>query len=187
MFRKTWIAAGVINPHIDDILWCAELDVLSEIRTFPERRSGELKLQESSFAHVGMKLAQESDFSVTLAQDEFAKNLQLLPTSPHLIAARHETPPIEDIKLRQCMLGEICWSAAVSRPDICARSARIASRVDSLQGSDVYRINDLTKPAKVWQKAAILRYFSSSHTDTHARGDVQRKMRQRGEKIHCGP
>ena len=100
---------------------------------------------------------QVSDVPVTLTQDEFARNSEPLPTSPQLWAGRQKTLSIEDIKLRQCKLGELCLLATVSRPDIGARSAHIASRVNSLQGSDMYRINDLVKTAKVWQQAAILK------------------------------
>ena len=64
-------------------------------------------MQESSFAHVGMELVLESDFPATLAQDEFARNLKPLPTSPQLWAARQKTLSIEDIKLRQSKLGEL--------------------------------------------------------------------------------
>ena len=47
------------------------------------------------------------------------------------------------IKLRQFKSGELHWVAAVSRQDICARLARIASRIIALRESDVYRINEL--------------------------------------------
>ena len=69
------------------------------------------------------------------------------------------------MKLCQCKLGELCWLATVSRPDICARLARIASRINALTGSDVYRINDLVKTVKTWQKATQLKYASSLQWD----------------------
>ena len=84
---------------------------------------------------MGMELARESDFSVTLTQADFAKNLKLLPTPPELWAGRKETLSMDYIKLRQCKLGELFWVATVSRPDIC--SSRIASRINALCGSDV--------------------------------------------------
>ena len=71
----------------------------------------------------------------------------------------------EDVKLCQCKLGELCWLATVSRPDICARLARISSRINELTGSDVYRINDLVKTVKQWQPATILKYMSSLKLD----------------------
>ena len=138
IFRTTGSAVGVFATRTHDVLGGGEPDVLIRIRKFPGRRLGELKLQESSFLHVGMELAQESEFPAALTQDEFATNLQALPTSPQLWAARQEMPSIGDVKLCQCTHGELSWLATVSRPDIRARLARIASRVNSLLGSDVY-------------------------------------------------
>ena len=112
-----------------------------------------------------MELSQDSSFSVTLTQKDFAEKLQPLGTSPQLWAARQKLLSPEDVKLRQCKLGELCWLATVSRPDICARLARIASRINELTGSDVYRINDLVKTVKTWQKATQLKYASSLKWD----------------------
>ena len=88
--------------------------------------------------------------------------------------------------MRQCKLGELCLLATVPRPDICARLARTASRVNSLQGSDVYRINDLVKTVKVWQQAAMLKNWSASHAGKHGKGLEAGKMRQRSTTIHSG-
>ena len=99
-----------------------------------------------------MELSQDYSSSVTLTQKEFAEKLQPLGTSPQLWAARQKLLSPEDVKLCQCKLGELCWLATVSRPDICARLARIASRINALTGSDVYRINDLVKTVKTRQK-----------------------------------
>ena len=71
------------------------------------------------------------------------QNLKPLLTPLQSRAARQKTMSLEDTELRQCKIGELCWLATASRPDICARLARIAYRVNSLKGSDVYRINDL--------------------------------------------
>ena len=124
---------GAFATHIDDILGCGEPDVLPKIRGFSEQRFGAMKLQENSFVRVGVELNQEANFSVTLTQEEFAKNLQPVGTSPELWAARQKLLSPEDVKLRQCKLGELCWLATVSRPDICARLARIASLICRLR------------------------------------------------------
>ena len=72
-------------------------------------------------------------FGKTSTQDEFAKNLQPMPTTPTLWAARQKLLPPEDVHLRQCKFGVLCWLATVFRPDICARLVRFASRLFSLQ------------------------------------------------------
>ena len=145
VFRDQGQAAGALATHIGDNLGCGEPDILPEIRRFSEQRFGAMKLQENSFVHVGIELNQEANFSATLTQEGFAKNPHPLGTSPELRAARQKLLSPEDVKLRQCKLGELCWLATVSRPDICATLARIASRINSLQGVDVYRINNSVK------------------------------------------
>ena len=75
-----------------------------------------------------MEFAQVMDFSVALTQEDFARNLKLSPTSPALWAGRKDPLSMDYITLRQCELGELCWTAAVSRPEKRARLARIASK-----------------------------------------------------------
>ena len=116
----------------------------------------------SSFVRAGMELAQDADFSATLTKKEFAQNLKRPPTTLQSWAAWQKTLSPEKIKLRQCKLRKLRWLAAASRPDICARSARIASRVNSPQGSDVYRINDLARTVEAWRKASTLKYWDPS-------------------------
>ena len=101
-------------------------------------------------------MAQDSDFPVSATQHAFTQNLLTLPTSSQLWAARQKTLPLEDIKLRQRKPGQT-KPARVSRPDFRARLARIALRVNSLQGAGAYRFNDLEKTVEVRRQAAILK------------------------------
>ena len=143
VFRAKGGAVGVFATHIDGILGCGESDVLAKMRVLLERCFGGLKLQESSFDHVGMELAQDHTFSVTLTQGDFATDLQPFLTTPKLRAARQKLLSPEGGHMCQCKLGELRWLATVSRPDICARLALVVSRIYSLQGSHVHWINDL--------------------------------------------
>ena len=71
---------------------------------------------------------------MTLTQEDFTADWKPLPTSPGLRAGRINPLPMDDIKLRQCNLGELCWVAIVSRPDICVRVARISPRTNNSVG-----------------------------------------------------
>ena len=101
----------MFTTHIDDIFGRGEPDILAKMRFYSERRFWESKLRESSLVHGGMESAQDSDFSITLRQGEFAKNLQPLPTTPQLWAARQQLSSSNEIKLRQRKLGELRWLA----------------------------------------------------------------------------
>ena len=46
-----------------------------------------------------------------------------------------------EIHTRQCYLGESCWLATVSLPDIRARRAGLTAKVTAPQVNDVGRIN----------------------------------------------
>ena len=60
---------------------------------------------------------------------EFAKQLLPLAPSPALWTVRQKPLSGEEKLLCQCKMGELCWLATVSRPDICARLAQLASKV----------------------------------------------------------
>ena len=87
--------------------------------------------------HVGMEVTRRKDSPAKLTQVKAPKSLEIVPTS------RQRPLPPDEIMLRQCELGELCLLATVSGPNFCAGLARLSSRVRSLQGSDIYRIDDL--------------------------------------------
>ena len=64
--------------------------------------------------------------------------------------------------------------------------ARIASRIDSLQGNDVYRINDLVKTRRMRTKAAALNYGPPSQLGEVSQSKEDVKMRKRTEEVHSG-
>ena len=83
-------------------------------------------------------------------------------------------------------MGELCWLATVSRPDICARLAQLATKVNELQGSDIYRINALFKAVEIDQPRAVLKYASSSSPLFPAGSDKKGRHRVNGGKAHGG-
>ena len=87
-FRKSGKAAGVVATRNDGILGRGEPDLLLKARGISEGRFGELNVQEGPSVHAGMELRQGKDFSATLAQGDFAKNLKLLPAPPAPWAGR---------------------------------------------------------------------------------------------------
>ena len=127
------------------------------------------------------------DFSVKLTRVAFTQNPQPFPTSEGLWAARQKILSPEDIELRRSKLGELCWSATVSQPDIRARLQRITTRANFLRGGDIAtRADDLVKTVKARQHSAPLRYSSSSNPGAPARGDADGRIRSRGDTIYCG-
>lgn len=141
-FRREDGPVGAIATHIDAILGRGEPDALSKIRVSPECRFGEMRAQESPFVRFGVEVSQEDDFTVKLPQEEFAKNLKPLISSPTLWVSRWWIASPAVIKLRDGKMGELLSLATVSTPDFWAGAERIAFRANSLQGSYVCRINE---------------------------------------------
>ena len=188
VYRKSGPAIGAPTTYIDGILGRGEADVSSKSRIFLEKSFGKLEVQEGSFVHVGMELAQEKDPSATSTRADFTKHMELLPTPPSLWARGKELLSRDYVKLRQCKLGELRRVATVSRPDICARLARIASKINAPCGSDVYRINGMVRAARDWQQATALKYASPSHP-RRALGwgdEGQGAAQNRGGRVRCG-
>ena len=103
-----------------------------------------------------MELSHAPDFSLEISQKVVADEIDLLPTSAELWNQRHFPLGPEEVLFRQCKLGDLCWPAAVSRPDIRIRAAVLAANVSSLHGYDVYWINDLIRSVKRRQAEVIL-------------------------------
>ena len=137
---------------------------------------------------MGVELGQERDFSATSTQEASSNSLRPPPTTPEMWAGPNNPLLTDDTEMRQCKLGESPWVATVSRPDICACLARMASTVNKLCGSDAYRIYEVVRVAGGWQQVTGLRYALPSHPrETHGGGGgVKDDRRNGGEKAHSG-
>ena len=178
---------GALATHVGDVLGRGEPDVLLQVRDYLGRRSGALQVQGQSPRRVGTEVPKGNDFSFQLAPGHFTDALKPIPAPPSSLASRRRPLPLEEVRMRQRKLGELCRLATVSRPDTCACLAQPAARVGTLQGRGIYRINDLIKTVKKWRRGTILKYASSSlSSEVAPRGDSAdsepRRMRARGKK-----
>ena len=85
-----------------------------------ERCFGYLELREQSFAHVGLEMLRQNEFSAQLIEWNSTDAPKTIPTPPEFGATRRRPLLLEEVRMRQCKLGELCRSAAVLRPDIFA-------------------------------------------------------------------
>ena len=90
MFRGGRRAVGALTSHIDYILGCAEPGLLERTDQFEETRFGKLKLREPTFAHVGIELPQEKEYSVSLTQEDSTPESAPIETFPALWAVRQQ-------------------------------------------------------------------------------------------------
>ena len=101
--------------HIDDILRRGEPDLWLKVRRYSDKRFRKLAVEKQSFAHVGIEVAEEDAFFVTLIREDFSKNLKFPPTPSKLWAVREEPPSMDESKARQCKLGDL--SGSPRRPE----------------------------------------------------------------------
>ena len=80
-----------------------------------------------------MELPQDMHFSVMVTQREFTGELEMLPTFPTFWAERQRPRIVQEARNRQCKLGNLRRLATLSRPDILARLAQLAARVNMLR------------------------------------------------------
>ena len=169
-------AAGAPTSRIDDNSGRGGPDAALKVRDYVERRLGGRAAQKQAFAHVGKIVSQANDFSVQLAAGNFTKTLKPVPTTPALRASRQRPSLLDEIK-------ELRGPATVSRSNICACVARLAARVNSLRGNEIYRANDLARTGRGWQPGTVSKYAFSPHPIAPARGDVDGRMGARGGKF----
>ena len=71
-----------------------------------DKRFGKSKGQEKSPARVAMAIAQDNESSVTSTQEDFAKNMTFLPTSPESWAGREDPLSTKKPEAYQGKMGE---------------------------------------------------------------------------------
>ena len=158
--RRCGSAVGVITTHIGDLLGCGEQGISQEKEKFLTTRFVPVKVQMDNFAHIGINVLQKDDGSVEVTQKALTDLLRPIDTSLSRWKDRNRPLSEEELQICQRKLGELCWLATASRPDICDCWAHFSAKLKSVQGIDIYRINDLIKTVKKGQSDCALNFFA---------------------------
>ena len=126
------------------------------MRNYLTRRSGVVKLQEANFTYVGGGALRNKNLPITITQETFTGEIQSIPNSADMWEQRRRKLYLNEIRERQCKLGESFWPATASRPDICVGPPALAAKVNHKQACDVYRIDDLIRTAKERKGSPVL-------------------------------
>ena len=177
---------GALATHCDDVRGRGGPDAPRAVRKYLVRRFGRVKARGRPLANVGMEASQANDFSVKLTQGNSTDAPKCMSTASELWATRRRSFSLEEVRLCRCKLGELCRLSRVSRSDLRARLAPRASRVNSLQGSGIYRTNDLAGTTKEFREGAVSKNISISFHSEPIPGDAVAKVRPRGGEVHCG-
>ena len=82
---------------------------------------GPVKVQKDNFTRIGIDVLQNDDGTVEITQKSFTDLLCPIATTPSLWRDRNRTNGDEELQTCQSKLGELCWLATASRPDIRTR------------------------------------------------------------------
>ena len=146
--RATGGAVGSLATHFGAVLVCGNPGVPRTVQKHFRRRFGALKLHRGERSRMwvwscpGMELPQ--------TKGKCTSELQPIPTSPKLWASPHRPLSVELARYCRQNVGEFGRLATVSWPDIFALLAQLRAQVKSLEGDDVYRMNDLIKRTESW-------------------------------------
>ena len=179
---------GALATHCDDVRGRGGPDAPRAVRKYLVRRFGRVKARGRPLANVGMEASQANDFSVKLTQWNATDAPKCMSTASELWATRRRSFSLEEVRLCRCKLGELCRLSRVSRSDLRARLAPRASRVNSLQGSGIYRTNDLAGTTEEFREGAVSKNISISFPSEAMPRDAVAKVRPRGCscEVRCG-
>ena len=157
-----------MTTQINEILGYAEQDAPVSVGQYSEKRFGPSETQGANSVRVGVELNPSKDSSLPLTPQKCTDARQSFTTTQEIWAPRRRPLKMEEIRRCRCRSGELRSSATVLRPDIRGRSAQQALKVDSLLGSDVYRVHDLIQTVNGWQWAAVPKYQNGQQLGTCA-------------------
>ena len=103
----------------------------------------------------GGEIDEAADLPVQPTQGQFTEAPNPIPITSGLQASRQRPLSMEGIRSCRRKIARLRRLATPLRSDVSARLTKMATKVDSLQGSGIYRINNHIKTAKGWQGATI--------------------------------
>ena len=156
VYRGLGSAVGVLATHVDDILGCGETDIFGDEIWETVSPGGVARTR-------GHGTGPGEGFLCGVRPDGLYEEHGIIARAPLAMGRPTGTRVDELHQIAPVQVGGLCWVATAALPDICARPARIAPRINALRGSDVCRINELVRVAKEWRPATVLKYASSSH------------------------
>ena len=138
---------GIVACFVDDVLWGGDdsfYEVIRKLRSAFHIGSE----NESSFDYIGVKLKQQSDFSIIANQEEFIDNIEYIPVSPAQKARRDEPLSDQERKLLRGALGKLNWLAGMTRPEISFYTCELSTHINTATISDLITINKVIKFVK---------------------------------------
>ena len=137
---------GLIAGHVDDFFWCGtdlfQKSVIDEISKI-FKISSDL---HDSFTFLGLQVHQSTD-GIQMSQSVYAESIQNLDIpdkrSKHTLLSEQEKEPLRSV------IGQLCWLANQSRPDISSDVCQLSAAFKNAKVSDINFANKTIRKVKL--------------------------------------
>ena len=135
---------AVCSTHVDDLKGASIAKLREHFFAVLEGKYDKLKVQLRNFECVGVRHTQSADYTVTMDQDEYAKQLRAIDTTPIKFLKDDEKVPQHIIGLLQSLLGALSWMV-LTRVDIVVFVNRLQRNQKEPSLKDVKDVNKLMR------------------------------------------
>ena len=132
-----------ISVHVDDLKVTGLPDEIVQARKILENHFDELKTEENTFEHLGLRHTHHDDGSRSISQEHYVKELRTIPDAN----LQHQLDePVDDnvSKLFMSLLGGVAWTVQ-TRLDIAVFVAALQRKLKSPTGRDVVNLNRVVR------------------------------------------
>ena len=152
--NQTGQIEGLVGIHVDDGLCCGSQKFQQKLMHLKEKFPfGSHKRR--NFTFTGFKIDQSSDFSITVNQEQYVKDIQPIVISRSR-KDESESPITEpERQALRALVGSLQYAAVNTRPDICSRLGWLQSRINTAKVSTLIEANRTLNEAKMHAKLSI--------------------------------
>lgn len=123
---------GILGIHVDDGLCCGSdfftQKLLEVAKKFP---FGSHK--KRSFTFTGIRIEQQQDYSITINQTQYIKDIHSISISRERRSQPEATVTETERQSLRAVIGSLQYAAANTRPDLCSRLSWLQSSILSIK------------------------------------------------------
>ena len=138
---------GLTAVCVDDVIWGGSEEFLSVISRLKEvfKIGAE---HSDSFNYLGTTVNQKEDYSITIDQNKYVNDLNLISTDDTDVTNKQKRLNEKETKALRSAIGQLNWLAVISRPEISFLVSHTSSRIKSATVNDIIETNRVIKFVK---------------------------------------
>lgn len=145
---------GIIGVHVDDGL-CGGSRYFQEQLAKLEKKFPFGSKKQNSFTFTGLKLHQNADWSITVDQTQYVKDI--MPITVDRVRRTQSESPITDSERQslRALIGSLSYAAINTRPDLGSRLSWLQSSINKAVVSTLLEANKVLHEAKTFADTSI--------------------------------